>query len=78
MMKAPTQNLRIARHKTTAKEPSLVYMTSDEDRVLDAYIQYYRPLAVPCSSSNCYAFASNTNQMGVDAQSSTSRVSGTL
>ena len=55
--------VKIARHKTAAKGPSLVYMTKAQEIALTAYVKFYRPLAVACCSPDCYVFPSSTNQI---------------
>ncbi|XP_063875078.1 uncharacterized protein LOC135108260 [Scylla paramamosain] len=56
--------IKIARHKTAVKGPSLVYLTTDQEKALTSYIQFYRPLAVPCLSPDCFIFPFSTNQIG--------------
>ncbi len=53
--------MKILQHKTAEKGPLLVFLTPLQEEALESYVSFYRPLAVDCSSPDCYVFPSSSS-----------------
>lgn len=56
--------VRVTRHKTAQKGPSLIYMKEEEEKALTAFVKYYRPLVASCVDPQCYVFPNRRSVEG--------------